>query len=53
MSDKGRDDLTMGLWLLFVGVPLYLLMEHPLIFWLVLVPLVIVFVWSFIRWLKK
>ena len=36
-----------------VGIPLYLLMEHPFIFWLVFVPLAVVGIANFILWLKK
>ena len=36
-----------------IGVPVFLLMVHPLIFWLVFVPLVVLGVTKFITWLKK
>lgn len=36
-----------------IGVPLFLLFEHPLIFWLVFVPLAVMGIINFITWLKK
>ena len=36
-----------------IGGSVFLLMEHPLIFWLVVVPIVILTGMSFVRWLKK
>lgn len=36
-----------------VGVPLFLLMEHPVIFWLIFVPICVVGIYGFIKWLKK
>lgn len=35
------------------GVPIYLLMEHPNIFWFVFVPIVAFLITGFIRWIKK
>ncbi len=35
------------------GSILFLVMEHPLIFWLVALPLGIISIISFIAWLKK
>lgn len=37
----------------FVGIPLYLLMEHPFIFWLVFIPFAVFGIAYFILWLKK
>ena len=36
-----------------VGVPLFLLFEHPVIFWLVLVPIAVLSIIRFLTWLKK
>ena len=36
-----------------IGVPLYLFFEHPLIFWLILVPIAVIIGIRFILWLKK
>lgn len=40
-------------WALFFGAVLFLLMVHPLIFWLVFLPLSIILIVAFIGWLKK
>ena len=40
-------------WVLILGAILYLIMVHPLIFWLVALPLAIILVLAFIGWLKK
>ena len=47
--------MTPGILLLvfLVGVPLYLLFEHPVIFWLIFVPIAVVSIIKFITWLKK
>lgn len=37
----------------FLGVPVFLLMVHPLIFFLLFVPLVIILILAIIGWLKK
>ena len=48
---KSNDDLII---LAFViGIPLYLLMAHPFIFWLVFIPFIAVLIIKFITWLKK
>ena len=36
-----------------IGIPAFLLMTHPVIFWVLFVPLVVVGIISFIAWLKK
>lgn len=55
MSRRGRkkDDSWMFGWIVFVGVPVFLLMVHPLIFFLVFVPLVIFAIVRIVMWLKK
>lgn len=47
--------MTPGLLLLIllVGVPLFLLFEHPVIFWLLVVPIAIIGGIKFVAWLKK
>lgn len=55
MSRRGRkkdDSWLIGL-VLIVGVPVYLLMVHPLIFFLVFLPLTILGILKLINWLKK
>ena len=52
MRRKKKDDDV--LWVVFVfGLPLFLLMVHPVIFFLVFVPLVIGGIAKFVSWLKK
>lgn len=36
-----------------IGVPVFLLMVYPLLFWVVFVPLVALGIFKFITWLKK
>lgn len=36
-----------------IGVPLFLMMEHPIFFWLVFVPVVVFGIVKLIMWLKK
>lgn len=36
-----------------IGVPVFLLMVYPFIFWLIFVPLVVLGIIKFITWLKK
>lgn len=50
---KKRDESALIPWVFILGVPLFLLMEHPVIFWCVFVPLVVLAVIGFIRWVKK
>lgn len=38
---------------LAIGTPIYLLMEHPLIFFAIFLPILILLVVSFIGWLKR
>ena len=55
MSRRGKkkdDSWLIGL-VLLVGAPLYLIMEHPLIFWLVFVPLTVILVCLVVQWFKK
>ena len=50
---KKSDDSGLIIWALVIGVPIFLLMEHPIIFWLIVVPLVTYGIIKFIKWLKK
>ena len=43
----------MFLFIFIVGGGLYLLMEHPFIFWLVSLPLFLLIVVSIINWIRK
>ena len=36
-----------------IGIPAFLIMTHPFIFWLVFVPLVVIGAMKIITWLKK
>ena len=47
-----NDSWLMGL-ILLVGAPLYLIMEHPFVFWLVFVPLTIILVFLVVAWFRK
>lgn len=38
---------------IIIGIPVFLLMVHPLIFWLVFLPLAVTGIVNFIKWLKK
>ena len=49
---KKDDSWLMGL-ILLVGAPLYLIMEHALVFLLVFVPLTIILVFLVVQWFKK
>ena len=35
-----------------LGIPLFLLMEHPVIFWLVFVPVALLIALKFMLWLR-
>lgn len=47
--------MTAGMLILIivVGVPIFLLMEHPVIFWLIFLPLVVIGIVKFITWLRR
>ena len=40
-------------WALLLGAIVYLIMVHPLIFWLVALPLALILIVAYVRWLKK
>ena len=50
---KKSDDTGLIIFALVSGVPIYLAMEHPVIFWAVFVPLAVIAIITFISWLKK
>ncbi len=52
MRKKKKDDNAL-LWVFLVGGPICLLMVHPVIFWLVFVPLLVLGIVKFVSWLKK
>ena len=43
----------MAVFCFILGILVFFLMVHPLIFWFIVVPLLIVAVMCFIGWLKK
>lgn len=47
------DDNGLIILALVVGTPLFLLMEHPIIFWFIFLPIVGFGIFKFIKWLKK
>ena len=48
-----KDSSSMIIWAFAIGFPVFLLVEHPVAFWLVFVPIITMSVISFIMWLKK
>ena len=50
---KSPNSTSLIIWALVLGIPLFLLMEHPWIFFLVFVPLAVLGIIRFITWLKK
>ena len=40
-------------WILVIGIPIYLFFEHPVIFWMVFVPIATISIIKIIAWLKK
>ena len=53
MRRKRSNDSELIAWAFIIGVPVFLLMVHPVIFFLVFLPLVVIGVLSFIKWLRK
>ena len=47
--------MTAGMLILIivVGVPIFLLMEHPVISWIIFLPLVVIGIVKFITWLRR
>ena len=52
---KNEGQMTTGILLfcLLVGLPVYLLMEKPTIFWLVFVPIAAVVIVLIVKWFKR
>ena len=50
---KSPDNSGLIIFALVVGVPVFLLMEYPIIFWLIFIPLAVLGIIKFITWLKK
>ena len=50
---RGGKNANAGLFglIVLVGIPLFLLMEHPLVFWCVFVPLVLILVIAMVKWI--
>lgn len=48
-----EDNTGLIILALVVGVPIFLLMVYPIIFWLIFVPLAAIVIFKFITWLKK
>ena len=56
MRGRGRGSKPDGCLLTvacIMGIVMFFLMEHPIIFWLIVVPIVAAVIIGFIRWLKK
>lgn len=55
MSRRGSNnsDWRLILFVFIVGVPLFLIMNAPILFFLVVLPLAIIGIVKFIKWLKK
>ena len=53
MSRKKKSDEGLIIWAFIIGVPAFLIMQHPIIFWLAFVPIVTFLVVKFITWLKS
>lgn len=54
MSRRGKNsDVGTFLFIFIVGGALYLIMNMPIVFFLVVLPLAIMLIGAFIRWLKK
>jgi hypothetical protein len=53
MSRKKKSDDGLIIWAFIIGVPAFLIMQFPVIFWLIFVPVVTFLVVRFIMWLKK
>lgn len=53
MRRKKSDDTGLIVLVFVIGVPVFLLMEYPIIFWLVFLPIVVFGIVKFITWLNK
>ena len=53
MRGKKSSDEGLIIWAFIIGIPAFLIMSHPIIFWLVFIPLVTMGIIKFITWLKR
>ncbi len=53
MKRKKKSDEGLIIWAFIIGLPAFLIMLHPIIFWTVFIPVVVLFVMKFLMWLKK
>lgn len=53
MRRKKSGDEGLIILAFIIGVPVFLVMQHPIIFWLVFIPLVTFGIVKFITWLKR
>lgn len=53
MSRKKKSDDGLIIWAFILGIPAFLIMQYPIIFWLIFVPVVTYFAIKFITWLKR
>lgn len=56
MSRRGKGSESDGCLIalaFLVGIPLYLLTEHPIIFWFIFVPIVVFGISKVTKWFKK
>ena len=53
MSRKKKTDDGLIIWAFIIGVPAFLIMMHPIIFWLVFIPVIAFLVMKFVMWLKR
>ncbi len=49
---KSKNDNGMIIWAFIIGIPVFLMIEYPIIFWIIFVPVVTVAAINFITWLK-
>ena len=52
MRRKKKSDDGLIIWAFIIGVPAFLIMQFPIVFWLVFVPVVTFLVMKVINWLK-
>lgn len=53
MRRKKSGDEGLIILAFIIGIPAFLIMQHPVIFWLVFIPLVTFGIVKFITWLKR
>lgn len=52
MRRKKNSDDGLIIWAFIIGVPAFLIVQYPIVFWLVFVPVVTFLVMKVINWLK-